>query len=189
MKLAGSSLLLLTASAVTAQSHSAALTCQPSTFSAVTGYNFYRSLTSGGPYTILPSCTNLPTCSCTDSTVISGTQYFYVSAAVSSTGVSSYSNQAPALIPGPLPPTNLNTTETSSNPPQFKFSWTLSASTGVTREYIYRDGVRQKTLAATATSYLENTAKAGKTYKYQIVAMLGKIPSSFSNTVTVTPVN
>lgn len=69
--------------------------------SGVSGYNVYRSTTSGGPYTRLDSSLDVTT-TYADSTVQSGQTYFYVTAAVNSSGIeSSYSNQVSAQIPTP----------------------------------------------------------------------------------------
>ena len=78
--------------------HSAALTWSAST-SAVSGYNVYRSTVSGGSYTRINSSL-VASASYTDSTVQSGTTYFYVTTAVDSSGMESvYSNEVPATIP------------------------------------------------------------------------------------------
>src|SRR5881396_2233889 len=78
--------------------HSAALTWSAST-SAVAGYNVYRSTVSGGSYTRINSSL-VTSASYTDSTVQSGTTYFYVTTAVDSSGMESvYSNEVPATIP------------------------------------------------------------------------------------------
>jgi fibronectin type 3 domain-containing protein len=75
-----------------------ALSWDPST-STVVGYNIYRGTQSGGPYSLLNSSL-LSSTSYTDSSVQSGTTYYYVSTAVDSSNVeSSYSNQASAAIP------------------------------------------------------------------------------------------
>jgi fibronectin type 3 domain-containing protein len=78
--------------------HSVALTWSAST-STVSGYNVYRSTVSGGPYTkINPSL--VAVLNYTDSTVQSGTTYFYVTTAVdSSSNESTYSNEVSAAIP------------------------------------------------------------------------------------------
>jgi hypothetical protein len=65
----------------------------------IAGYNVYRGTVSGGPYTKLNSSTNAST-SYTDSTVQSGTTYYYVTTAVDDSGEeSANSNQATAVIP------------------------------------------------------------------------------------------
>jgi fibronectin type 3 domain-containing protein len=64
--------------------HSVALSWTAST-STVTGYNVYRGTVSGGPYTKINSSL-ITGLTYTDSTVVSGTQYFYVATAVDSSG-------------------------------------------------------------------------------------------------------
>jgi hypothetical protein len=78
--------------------HSVALNWTAST-SAVAGYNVYRGTTTGGPYTKLNS--SLVTgVAYTDSTVLSGLTYYYVTTAVGSSGSESgFSNQAKAVVP------------------------------------------------------------------------------------------
>jgi hypothetical protein len=79
--------------------HSVALSWNAST-SVVIGYNVYRGLTSGGPYTNIDSLDT--TTSYTDSTVQAGQTYYYVTTAVDSSGnESAYSNQVSASIPTP----------------------------------------------------------------------------------------
>ncbi len=81
---------------VTAQ---VALSWTASTSQGVVGYNAYRSLTSGGPYTKVNSSLIAAT-SYTDQTVQSGLTYYYVATAVNAQQVeSSYSNQAVATVP------------------------------------------------------------------------------------------
>lgn len=74
------------------------LSWQAST-SKVAGYNVYRSLQSGGPYTKINAVPDLTT-SYTDASVTMGQTYYYVVAAVNASGVESkYSNQTQAVIP------------------------------------------------------------------------------------------
>ncbi len=69
--------------------------------SSVSGFNVYRSSTSGGPYTRINS-TLLPGTTFTDINVQAGQTYFYVTTAVSSSNVESgYSNQAQTVVPSP----------------------------------------------------------------------------------------
>jgi Abnormal spindle-like microcephaly-assoc'd, ASPM-SPD-2-Hydin len=78
--------------------HSVSLNWDPSS-STVSGYNIYRGTQSGGPYSKLNSAL-LSTTSYSDTSVQSGTTYYYVATAVNSSNVeSSYSNQATADIP------------------------------------------------------------------------------------------
>jgi Abnormal spindle-like microcephaly-assoc'd, ASPM-SPD-2-Hydin/Cep192 domain 4/HYDIN/CFA65/VesB-like, Ig-like domain len=88
----------LSGTGVTAVQHSVALTWGAST-STVAGYNVYRSTVSGTSYARVNGSlvTNL---NYTDSTVQSGTTYYYVTTAVDSSGNESvYSNQVSATIP------------------------------------------------------------------------------------------
>ena len=90
----------LTGSGVAAPQHRVDLAWTASA-SSVTGYNVYRSSTSGSGYVKLNSSLNAGT-SFSDSSVTAGATYFYVTTAVDSTGTeSSYSNQVQATIPTP----------------------------------------------------------------------------------------
>jgi len=65
------------------------------------GYNIYRGTASGGPYTMINTSPD-STISYTDSAVVSGQTYYYVTTAVNSESEESgYSNQAQAAIPTP----------------------------------------------------------------------------------------
>ncbi len=69
--------------------------------SGVSGYNVYRSSTSGGPYTRLNSSLVSST-SFSDNNVQAGQTYFYVTSAVNSSNLeSAYSNQAQTTVPSP----------------------------------------------------------------------------------------
>jgi|SRR5579859_857194 len=85
-------------SATAAQSFTVSLSWDAST-STVSGYNIYRSTTSGTGYAKL-NTTLLTTLTYTDSTVVNGTTYFYVTTAVDSSGNESVdSNEASAIVP------------------------------------------------------------------------------------------
>jgi hypothetical protein len=78
--------------------HSVGLSWQASS-SSVDGYNIYRAGASSGPFSKLNSSLDGGT-SYTDSTVQSGSTYFYVTTAVGTDGVESvHSNQVKAVIP------------------------------------------------------------------------------------------
>jgi hypothetical protein len=88
----------LSGTGVAAVQHSAALSWTAST-STVSGYNVYRGTVSGGLYTKINSSL-VAGVSYTDTTVASGTTYYYVTTAVdSSNNESSYSNEVQAIIP------------------------------------------------------------------------------------------
>jgi len=90
----------LTGTGVAPASHSVDLSWDPGAENIV-GYNVYRGMVQGGPYeqinTALDSSTNY-----TDSAVVSGTTYYYVTTEVNTLGEESgYSNVAKAVIPSP----------------------------------------------------------------------------------------
>jgi hypothetical protein len=79
-------------------SHSVTLSWNAST-STVSGYNIYRNTLSGGTYVRINS-SPVAGLNYTDSTVQSGTTYYYVTTAVDNTGMeSAFSNQVSAAIP------------------------------------------------------------------------------------------
>lgn len=88
----------LSGTGAVAVQHSTALNWTAST-SPVSGYNVYRSTTSGSGYTKVNSSL-VGGVSYTDSTVASGTTYYYVTTAVDGSGTeSNYSNEVQAVIP------------------------------------------------------------------------------------------
>lgn len=90
----------LTGTGAAATAHSVDLSWVAST-STVTGYNVYRGGASGGPYSKVNSSLDSSTIY-TDSSVVAGQTYFYVVAAVDSSGTeSAYSNEVQAVIPTP----------------------------------------------------------------------------------------
>ena len=90
--------ITLSGSGITATSHSVALNWNAST-STVSGYNVYRSTTSGSGYNKI-NTTLVGGLTYSDTTVVNGTTYYYVTTAVDSSGNESvYSNEASAPIP------------------------------------------------------------------------------------------
>ena len=90
----------LTGICTTASSHTVSLSWTASTTPSV-NYNVYRSTTSNGPYTKL-NTSLVGATNYTDSTVLAGQTYYYVTTAVnSSNNESAYSNQTAATIPFP----------------------------------------------------------------------------------------
>lgn len=81
--------------------HSVNLSWTASTSQGVIGYNIYRGVKSGGPYSKINSVLDASTLY-TDTTVVDGTTYYYATTAVNSSNEeSAYSNQTTAVIPGP----------------------------------------------------------------------------------------
>ena len=90
----------LTGTGTAAPQHHVDLSWSAST-STVSGYNIYRSTTSGSGYVKLNSSLNVST-AYTDNSVVAGSTYFYVTSAVDPSGSeSSYSNQVQTVIPTP----------------------------------------------------------------------------------------
>ncbi|HVJ05724.1 MAG TPA: alkaline phosphatase family protein [Candidatus Saccharimonadales bacterium] len=90
-----------TGTSSTATVHSVTLTWTASSSSGVSGYNVYRSTTSGISYAKLTSSQVTGT-SYTDANVSAGATYYYVVTAVGASGAESgYSSQVSAIIPTP----------------------------------------------------------------------------------------
>ncbi|MGH9352779.1 MAG: DUF4082 domain-containing protein [Terriglobia bacterium] len=95
------SLSVTSLSATGVNKHSVTLTWAASTSPGIMGYNVYRGVVSGGPYTKLNSSLIAST-AYTDTTVQAGQTYYYMTTAVDSQGVESAgSNQAAAVVPSP----------------------------------------------------------------------------------------
>lgn len=82
--------------------HSVALSWTASSSSSISGYNVYRSATSGGTYTKINTSLVVPT-GYTDNSVQAGQTYFYVATAVDTNGNESVYSSPPqqAVIPTP----------------------------------------------------------------------------------------
>lgn len=80
--------------------HVVALTWTASTSAGITGYQVSRGIVSGGPYTLVASV-GATTTSYTDTTVLSGQNYYYVIAAVAGSSNSPNSSPTVAVIPTP----------------------------------------------------------------------------------------
>jgi centrosomal CEP192-like protein len=82
--------------------HSVDVTWAASTSTPLQGYNVYRSTASGGPYTKLSPTLSPTTLLFTDTTPLSGKQYFYVVTALNTSGAeSSASSEVAVTIPVP----------------------------------------------------------------------------------------
>lgn len=92
----------LTGTGLAALSHSVDITWAASTSSPLQGYNVYRSTVSGGPYSKLSATLSPTTLVYTDTTPVSGKQYFYVVTALNTSGAeSAASSQVAVTIPVP----------------------------------------------------------------------------------------
>jgi len=90
--------ITLSGTGVQTASHTVSLSWSESG-SSISGYNVYRSTTSGAGY-IKVNGSLVPSMNYTDSAVQNGATYFYVTTAVDGSGnESAFSNEAPAVIP------------------------------------------------------------------------------------------
>jgi len=92
----------LTGTGLTPLPHTVDVAWSASTTSTLSGYNVYRSGTSGGPYTKISSSLSPTTLLFTDTTPKSGQKYFYVVTAVDVSGLESTASAEVAVtIPTP----------------------------------------------------------------------------------------
>lgn len=92
----------LSGTGLAALAHSVDVTWVASTSTPLQGYNVYRSTVSGGPYTKLSPTLSPTTLLFTDTTPLSGKQYFYVVTALNTSGAeSSASSEVAVTIPVP----------------------------------------------------------------------------------------
>lgn len=92
----------LTGTGLAPLAHSVDVAWDPSSSGTLQGYNVYRSTVSGGPYTKISPTLATSSLLFTDTTPVSGKQYFYVVTAVDTNGAeSSASVQVAVTIPVP----------------------------------------------------------------------------------------
>ena len=92
----------LTGTGLAPLAHSVDVAWDASSSATLQGYNVYRSTVSGGPYTKISPTLATSTLLFTDTTPVSGKQYFYVVTAVDTSGAeSSASTQVAVTIPVP----------------------------------------------------------------------------------------
>ncbi len=144
------------------------------TWNASPGAAYYivqRSLTTGGPYTIVDS--SVPSLSCTDTGLRNSLGYYYVVAAVNASGTSPNSAEANTLpMPAPvtLPPTELTVANTGGSP-----TLTWAGVPGATNYIIQRATSAGGTYSvvsniAVADNFSDTTAAANTTYYYEVAA-------------------
>ncbi|MGH7273878.1 MAG: fibronectin type III domain-containing protein, partial [Nitrospiria bacterium] len=160
----------------------------------------YRSLASGGPYTLIATLTNNTTNTYTDTGLTNGLRYFYVLRANDGDQESLNSNEASAIPldnDAPLPPTNLTAVDTPNDDGgSITLNWTPSASTDVTEQRIYRSTTSGGPYFLVATgfnntlnSYVDIGLINGTRYYYVIRAYDGFNESSNSNEASAIPLD
>jgi hypothetical protein len=159
---------------------------------SATGYSVERS-TDGTTWSQITTLGGTST-SYTDSSLASGTKYYYRVRAFSGTTYSVYSNQASAtttvtlVTNPPAAPSNLTATPLSGT--QIRLTWTDN-STNETGFYIERAVTNRRgslgsytriaTVGANVTSYSDGTVVSGKSYSYRIRAYNSAGTSAYSN--------
>jgi fibronectin type 3 domain-containing protein/ribosomal protein S6 len=157
-----------------------------------TGYSIYRSTSATGSFTYLKGVTGT---SYTDTSLTTGTTYYYQIKAYVMVGTNKVMSSASATVnakPAPAKPTGLKAVSTGYN--SNKLTW--NAITGATGYSIYRstspDSGFTYLKGVTGTSYTNTGLTTGTTYYYQIKAyvMVGtnKVMSPVSATVSSKPI-
>jgi fibronectin type 3 domain-containing protein len=159
--------------------------------SGASGYNILRSLTTGGPYTLVGSTTTKT--SATDSGLAVGTKYFYVTQATGKnfTGAKLVSGNSNELGTATLATaaTALSATPSGTN---INLAWTAPASQNAVTGYnVYRsltaNGATTLIGNSAAASYTD-AAGAGATFYYVVTAVDLSGESVVSNQATATTI-
>ena len=155
-----------------------------SSASGATSYDVFRA-TSAGKESTTPVATAVTGTTFKDSTVSTGTTYFYEVEGVSSAGTGSPSNEAnaaPTGSSGPSAPTGLKATASTG---QIALSW--NTVSGASTYQILRGtaaGQESSTpivTGVTGTPYNDTNVTAGTTYYYEVEAVNSSGTSSPSN--------
>ncbi len=155
------------------------------------GYNLYRSTTSGGPYTDLGNWGTDTTRQDGADSFTENNIYYYTVRYQSNGTWSAYSNEVPIFFLNP--PTgltavyNFNVTNLSGS---MALSWTPKTLTGLTGYQIYKsttpDGTYTKVadIPSGTTTWTDNDVSSGETYYYKISCSTTKGTSSLSDYAT-----
>jgi alpha-galactosidase len=144
---------------------------------AAISYNVKRSISSGGPYSLV---TNVPVAAFADSNVVNGATYYYVVSALSSFGEGS--NSLPVNATACLPPATPGGLQTTQGLQQVNVRWnaaagasgyTLTRFTRNTAPVVIADGLGN-------TNYVDTNVVSGTVYFYLVAATNACGQSSFS---------
>ena len=167
------------------------LTWTPSTSADVSRQRVYRGTSPGGPYSPIVEIISTTATSFTDTGLTDGATYYYVVRAFDGTSESANSNESSA-VPidnlAPAPPTGLAAGDTLNDRcGAIDLSWSLSTSTDVTQQRLYR-GITSgshPTLVATFSSTTSTFTDTGRTdgviYYYVVTAFDATTESAASN--------
>ncbi len=155
----------------------------PATLAA--SYNVKRSISSGGPYSVVAS--NTAGTSYTN-TGVSLQSYFYVVSAVNIIGESSNSPEAAAIATAPAAPANL--IATASGATQVSLTWNpsvLAASYSVKRSSASGGPYANVATGVVSNNYINNGLTSGATYYYVVSAVnsMSESPNSSETSVIV----
>ncbi|MDX6310528.1 MAG: phosphatidylinositol-3-phosphatase [Nocardioidaceae bacterium] len=157
--------------------------------SPITGYKIYRGTTSGGE-TLLDSPSGTST-TYSDTTAVSGQQYFYQVSAVNAIGEGARSAEQSVGGSTTTVPAAPVLSGTANSGLQNSLSWTVPNDGGspITAYIVIRNGAFLKSVSATTTSYVDSAVTAGTLYKYQVKAQnaIGKSPASNKVLLTAAP--
>jgi fibronectin type 3 domain-containing protein/predicted esterase len=154
-----------------------------------TGFEVYRSSTSGGPYTLLAiTAPNVVTYQ--NAGLTPDTRYYYIVRAVGNYGAAALSNEATALtgedLLPPSPPANFQVLATATNYAFLK--WDASTdNVGVDKYDVYANGV--KVYTTTATTFTVPNLDSNTVYTFYVTARdIAGNNSSPSNQVTASTI-
>lgn len=171
-------------SSLSATGTTGAVSLSWNTSSAATSYNIKRSTTSGSGYSTIGNVSSL---TFTDTTVTSGSSYYYVVTAVNSVGESSNSNEV-ASSSLPSAPTSLTATGGNAS---VSLSW--SAAAGATSYNILRSTSSNGTYSVIASNmpgmaYTDASVSNGTTYYYTLASVnIGGISTATSPVASALP--
>src|SRR4030067_1615229 len=178
------------------------LSWTPSLTGGTTEQRIYRSTATGGPYSIINTIPNNSISTYTDSTgLTNGTTYYYVVRAFGGgqeSGNSNEANTVPADNIAPNAPTVLSAADVAGdNGGEIVLNWTVSTSSDVTQQRIYRGttlGGPYPTLVTTIPNntiltYTDTALTNGTTYYFVIRAYDGTQESADSNQASAVPID
>lgn len=160
----------------------------------LSGYNVYRSTTSGGPYTKLNGSL-VSSSNYADNTVSGGVTYYYVVRAVdTSLNESGNSNQASATPTDTIAPAAPTGLSASAGNQTISLDWNDNGESDLAGYYVYRSTVsggpytRQNTTLLGSSNFTDANVTNGTAYYYVVTAVdTSSNESANSGQVSATP--
>jgi len=171
---------------LTATAGNARVDLKWSAASGATSYKVKRSTVHGGPYA--PLATTVAT-NYTDTAVVNGTNYFYVTTAVNATGESTESLEVNATPVAPQPPSAPTGLTASGGKKKITLSWV--AASGAASYNVKRSTTNGGPYSLIATGvigvgYTNTGLQTSRTYYYVVSAVNGNGESQNSNQASAT---